>query len=135
MSSEIQIKVRGYHIDNFGHVNNGKYYHFFEEGRWGYFDDKPELIDYFHTNDLMHVVAGILIRYRRPLVVGDLLTVETEVLKARKSGFTMLQSIYKNDTDVIAATAEVQNVLVNGASRKIVPVPSELAGLWPDLGI
>jgi len=80
-------------------------------------------------------VAGILIRYKRPLVVGDLLTVETEVLKARKSGFTMLQSIYKNDTDVIAATAEVQNVLVNGASRKIVPVPSELAGLWPDLGI
>ena len=135
MSSEIQIKVRGYHIDHFGHVNNGKYYCFFEEGRWGYFDDKPELIDYFHTNDLMHVVAGILIRYRRPLVVGDLLTVETEVLKARKSGFTMLQSIYKNDTDVIAATAEVQNVLVNGASRKIVSVPSELAGLWPDLGI
>ena len=47
----------------------------------------------------------------------------------------MLQAIYKNDTDVIAATAEVQNVLVNGASRKIVPVPSALAGLWPDLGI
>ncbi|MFC1524432.1 acyl-CoA thioesterase [Thermodesulfobacteriota bacterium] len=135
MSSEIQIKVRGYHIDHFGHVNNGKYYGLFEEGRWNYFDDKPELIDYFHTNDLMHVVAGILIRYKRPLVVGDLLTLETEVLKARKSGFTMLQAIYKNDTDIIAATAEVQNVLMNGASGKIVPVPSELAGLWPDLGI
>ena len=135
MSSEIRIKIRGYHIDHFGHVNNGKYYNFFEEGRWGYFDDKPELIDYFHTNDLMHVVAGILIRYKRPLVVGDLLTLETEVLKARRSGFTMLQVIHKTDTDIIAATAEVQNVLVNGASGKIVPVPSELAGLWPDLGI
>jgi acyl-CoA thioesterase FadM len=83
----------------------------------------------------MHVVAGILIRYKRPLVVGDLLTLETEVLKARRSGFTMLQAIYKNDSDVIAATAEVQNVFVNGASGKIVPVPSDLAGLWPDLGI
>ena len=61
MSSEIRIKIRGYHIDHFGHVNNGKYYNFFEEGRWGYFDDKPELIDYFHTNDLMHVVVGILV--------------------------------------------------------------------------
>jgi thioesterase-3 len=135
MESTIQIKVRGYHIDHFGHVNNGKYLDFFEEGRWSYFDDKPELIDYFHTNNLMHVVAEILIRYKRPLVVGDLLTLETEVLKARRSGFTMLQAIYKNDTDVIAATAEVQNVFVNGASGKIVPVSSDLAGLWPDLGI
>jgi thioesterase-3 len=135
MESTIQIKVRGYHIDHFGHVNNGKYFDFFEEGRWGYFDDKPELIDYFHTNDLMHVVAGILIRYKRPLVVGDLLTLETDVLKARRSGFTMLQAIYKNDTEVIAATAKVQNVFVNGASGKIVPVSSDLAGLWPDLGI
>jgi hypothetical protein len=57
MVSEIQIKIRGYHIDHFGHVNNGKYYGFFEEGRWSYFDDKPELLDYFHTNELMHVVA------------------------------------------------------------------------------
>ncbi len=57
MVSEIQIKIRGYHIDHFGHVNNGKYYGFFEDGRWSYFDDKPELLDYFHTNELMHVVA------------------------------------------------------------------------------
>jgi thioesterase-3 len=57
MVSEIQIKIRGYHVDHFGHVNNGKYYGFFEEGRWSYFDDKPELLDYFHTNELMHVVA------------------------------------------------------------------------------
>ena len=135
MGSEIQIKIRGYHIDHFGHVNNGKYCGFFEEGRWGYFDDKPELLDYFHTNELMHVVAGISIRYKRPLIVGDLITLETEVLKAKRTGFTMLQTIYKNDTDIIAATAEVQNVFVNGASGKVVPVPSELAGLWPDLGI
>ena len=47
----------------------------------------------------------------------------------------MLQVIHKTDTDKIAATAEVQNVLVNGASGKIVPVPGELAGLWPDLGL
>jgi acyl-CoA thioesterase FadM len=83
----------------------------------------------------MHVVVGIIIRYKRPLVVGDLITLETEVLKAKRSGFTMLQTIYKNNTDVIAATAEVQNVFVNGASGKVIPVPNELAGLWPDLGI
>jgi thioesterase-3 len=135
MSSEIQIKVRGYHIDHFGHVNSGKYFIFFEEGRWSYFDDKPELIDYFHANDLAHVVAGIAIRYRKHLVVGDVLTIKTEIMKARRSCFTMTQEIYKNDNNVIAATAEVKNVFVSARNGNIVPVPAELAGLWPDLGI
>jgi len=52
METTIQIKVRGYHVDHFGHVNNGKYFDFFEEGRWGYFDNKRDLIDYFHLNTI-----------------------------------------------------------------------------------
>ncbi len=135
MGSAIQIKVRGYHIDHFGHVNNGKYFNFFEEGRWGYFDDKRELIDYFHMNDLMHVVATITIKYKKPLVIGDTVILETEILKARRSGFTMFQTLYKNNTDVVAATAEVKNVFVNAKSGRIVPIPNDLPVLWPDLGI
>ena len=32
------IKVRGYHLDLYGHVNNARYLEFLEEARWAYFE-------------------------------------------------------------------------------------------------
>lgn len=135
MHTEIQIKIRGYHIDHFGHVNNGRYFTFFEEGRWNYFDDKPELIDYFHENYLAHVVTKIIIQYKKPLIISDTITIETDILESKGSGFTMFQTLYKKDKDVIAATSEVNNVFVNAMNGNTAPMPEELVGLWPDLGI
>ena len=34
-----KIKVRGYHIDLYGHVNNARYLEFLEEARWAMLDD------------------------------------------------------------------------------------------------
>ncbi|WOD06656.1 acyl-CoA thioesterase [Marinomonas sp. GJ51-6] len=39
MLNIIQIKVRGYHLDVFQHVNNARYLEFLEEGRWAFFDE------------------------------------------------------------------------------------------------
>ena len=33
-----QIKVRGFHIDVYQHVNNGRYMEFLEEARWEFMD-------------------------------------------------------------------------------------------------
>ena len=47
MSSYNEIKIRGYHTDQFGHVNHARYLEFMEEGRWVYFEENG-LIDKFH---------------------------------------------------------------------------------------
>jgi len=39
MKSTVQIKVRNYHLDRFGHVNNARYLEFLEEGRWTYSEE------------------------------------------------------------------------------------------------
>ena len=39
MKGEIEIKVRGYHLDIYAHVNNARYVEFLEEARWALFDD------------------------------------------------------------------------------------------------
>ena len=31
-----EIKVRGYHLDLYGHVNNARYLEFLEEARWAF---------------------------------------------------------------------------------------------------
>jgi thioesterase-3 len=33
-------KVRGYHLDLYGHVNNARYLEFLEEGRWSYYEKR-----------------------------------------------------------------------------------------------
>lgn len=45
---QIDIKVRGYHLDLYGHVNNARYLEFLEEARWAYFDDEADLVAYMH---------------------------------------------------------------------------------------
>ncbi len=33
------IRIRGYHLDGYGHVNNARYLEFLEEARWAYFSN------------------------------------------------------------------------------------------------
>lgn len=34
--SSVALRVRGYHLDGYGHVNNARYLEFMEEGRWAF---------------------------------------------------------------------------------------------------
>ena len=39
MIRKTDIRVRGYHLDLYGHVNNARYLEFLEEARWDLFDN------------------------------------------------------------------------------------------------
>ena len=59
-----EIKVRGYHLDMFRHVNNARYLEFLEDGRWAFFDGNPQ---FFHQlKGATFFVVNININYRRP---------------------------------------------------------------------
>lgn len=75
--SFVDIKVRGYHLDIYQHVNNGRYLEFLEEGRWDYFDHHA----FFKGMDknLAFVIANINISYRRPALVGETIRVLTRM--------------------------------------------------------
>lgn len=40
---QTQIKVRGYHLDVYQHVNNARYPEFLEEARWDGFGKQPRV--------------------------------------------------------------------------------------------
>ena len=61
------IRIRGYHLDGYGHVNNARYLEFLEEARWAYFE-QHQLLPLLQGD--MIVVARIDIRYRRPSTAG-----------------------------------------------------------------
>lgn len=83
---QTQIKVRGYHLDVYQHVNNARYLEFLEEARW----DGLENSDSFHwmtAHNIAFVVVNININYRRPAVLSDLLTITSQLQQLNgKSG-------------------------------------------------
>ncbi len=131
MKTTVEIKVRGYHLDQFNHVNNARYLEFLEEGRWSY-SEENNLTSILHKEGISHVTVNININYRRSAVVGDVLRVETELLRKGRRSITMQQKVYLNEAGTLVAEAEVTNVFLNEATGEIKPV-EELVGLWPDL--
>lgn len=132
MKTHTKIKVRGYHIDLFGHVNHSRYLEFLEEGRWDYME-KNRLFDLFHETGMLHVVTRLTVDYRNSARAGEILAVETGLLRAGTSSFTMGQQVRLEGTGKTAAEAEVINVLVDAESRKKAVPDSRLIDGWKDL--
>ena len=83
---QTQIKVRGYHLDVYQHVNNARYLEFLEEARWDGLENS-ESFQWLTAHNIAFVVVNININYRRPAVLGDVLTVTSEVQQLNgKSG-------------------------------------------------
>ena len=132
MKTTVKIKIRGYHIDHFQHVNNARYLEFLEEGRWHY-SEKNNLISIFHQKGISHVTVNININYKRSAVVGEILRIETSVIKKNRKSVTMLQQVFLNDTDTLIADAQVTNVFLNIKSGTVMTINEELIRLWPDI--
>ena len=73
------IKVRGYHLDMYGHVNNARYLEFLEEARWRLFEDYFD-VDYWQKRGLGFVAVNINIAYRRPALLDELLEVQSSTV-------------------------------------------------------
>lgn len=132
MKTMIMIKVRGYHIDGFGHVNHARYMEFLEEARWAYCEENGIFERLFSAKRISHAVVGMTINFRRSATIGDSLRIVTGVSKMGKKSYTMRQQIYLKDPDILIADADVTNVLLNPAG-KIMLIDDEITLLWPDL--
>jgi len=131
-----KIKVRGYHVDNFRHVNHARYLEFFEDSRWAYTELNRHVGDLFmnlHKKGIIHVVVNININYRKGAAVGDILRIETDLMKADSKSYTMSQKAFLGDSDTVAVDAEVVNVFIDRKAEKVIEINEEIIDGWPEL--
>lgn len=124
----VDIKVRGYHLDIYHHVNNGRYLEFLEEGRWDYFD-RYRFFDMFESIDLAFVVANINISYRRPAYAGEVIRVITRMSKIGNKSAQAIQEVRllkDGEPADLIADAVVTFCLMDAASQKSVVIEGEL---------
>ena len=125
MSDITEIKVRGYHLDIYAHVNNARYLEFLEEARWSYFE-AHEAIGAFADLKLAFVLVNININYRRPAFNAEVLEISTRLAKVGNKSCKVEQVIKLKGADKVIADAEVTFVLMSMVTNKAVSLEGDV---------
>ena len=125
MSHSIQIKIRGYHLDFYGHVNNARYLEFLEEARWAYLEEGVDL-GFWKERGLGFVVASVTINYRRPAGLGTVIEVSSQVTRLGGKSGMIHQEVTDSATGVAIADADVTFVIVDTGTGKAVAIAGEI---------
>lgn len=122
---QTQIKVRGFHLDVYQHVNNARYLEFLEEARWDGLENN-ESFKWMTANNIAFVVVNININYRRPAVLGDVLTVTSHVQQINGKSGVLSQAVTLNPEGQMVADALVTFVCIDLKTQKALVLEGEL---------
>ncbi len=117
ITGETQIRVRYGETDKMGYVYYGNYPVYFEIGR-------TELIRQFGMSykeledmNVMMPVAGLSIKYHRPALYDDLLTIKTSMQKMPSARITFYSEIFNQNNELLTS-GEITLVFVDANSRR-----------------
>ncbi len=130
-----QIKVRGYHEDRFGHVNNARYLEFLEDARWEHLDERGLDTAFFKAHGIFPVVVRLSISYRRPASAGDVLHVTTEAASTGRLRVVIAQEARFASSEKVCVEAEVTAVFLDEKTGRPALLSDEILRAWPELSV
>ncbi len=128
MTHQTSIKVRGYHLDLYSHVNNARYLEFLEEARWTFFEERADLPAFLNSGIAL-IVVNINIDYRHPATMNDELVIETSVKSVGNRSAVIHQRVLLAGCDKLVAEADVTFVAFDGRQNKAVPIEGAMRDL------
>jgi thioesterase-3 len=123
-----KIKVRGYHLDLYSHVNNARYLEFLEEARWSFFEELGDLPK-FLASGVALIVVNINIDYRYPATMGDELAIECSIKSISNRSAVIHQRVSLAGTETLVAEADVTFVAFDAKLNKAVQISGDLKDL------
>lgn len=122
MNNHTEIKVRGYHLDLYGHVNNARYLEFIEEARWALFE---EHLGTLAASGYSFFVVNINISYKSPATLGDTISIDSCITRFGSKSCTLKQTMTKNGSDTPVVEADVTFVIA-GPEGRALPVEGDI---------
>ncbi|MDX1902152.1 MAG: thioesterase family protein [Gammaproteobacteria bacterium] len=118
----LDIPVRWYDMDAFGHVNNSVYFTYFEQTRATWWDTiRPEGITY---TDIGPVIVNAFCTFRRAIVYPETLCVKLYISSPSRSSYEHHYEIYSaNNPEILYATGSTKVVWVDRAKAKSTRLP------------
>ena len=128
MPHESSIKIRSFHTDAFGHVNNARYLELLEEARWQ-FAEHHGLVNLLNEEKLGFIIMELNLRFRLPVVEGETIQVQTSLISLGTSLGEVRQLIKKQDTGKLAAKSMCTFVLIDRNTSVSVPIEGKIRKL------
>jgi thioesterase-3 len=125
MKNNTRIKVRGYHLDLYGHVNNARYLEFLEEARWSFIENEIDL-EGWRKLGFAFTLVKITINYRRAASLGEVLDIHTHLDKLGRRSGILRQEIALAPVGERIADAEIVFVIVDVETGKAVRLEGEI---------
>ncbi|MDG2454204.1 MAG: thioesterase family protein [Bacteroidia bacterium] len=126
------LKIRGYHCDAYGHVNNARYLELLEEARWTFLE--PALKEKFlDARNLLFVVVNINISYKKPLFPEQVVDIEITDVTYKNKSMVVRQIISDKHTKELASEAMVTFVLLNSKSGKPETITPDIVAKFDEL--
>lgn len=121
----VELPVAWGDMDAFAHVNNTRYFRWFEDGRIAYFVAVgiPEIKD---GTGIGPILAATSCRFRIPLTYPDRVWVGTRVSAFEPERFTMQYAVVSERHGKVAAEGEGQLVAFDYRAGKKAAYPAEL---------
>ncbi|KXS39563.1 MAG: thioesterase III [Halomonadaceae bacterium T82-2] len=119
------LRVRGFHLDGYAHVNNARYLEFLEEGRWAYFEQQFDLAELFNQG-LAAVAVNLNINYRRAAVIHDELEILTSLAGLNHRSAIIHQEINRVADGKRIADADFTFVLLDTHTGRTMAIEGEL---------
>jgi acyl-CoA thioester hydrolase len=117
-------------MDSFGHVNNCKYFRYFENCRLLYFSKVGLFLTSVrglsHDNAQGPILARTGAEFKRPITFPDTLRVEAGTTRIGNSSFTMGYRVWSETQQEIAAEGESVVVYYDYANGHSVPLSEEI---------
>jgi len=120
------------HLDSLGHVNNARYFEFFEAGRTTWYDKGGLTVACRDAGypDSDTVVVNITCDFMKECIAGERLTVVTWPERLGGKSFSVRQRLIKAN-GALCAQATVTSVVMNLRTRQAVTLPRTLECLFP----
>lgn len=119
------IKVYGFHLDVFEHVNNARYLEFLEQARWDWIEQHLDF-SWFKRNGVALVVANININYRLPASLGDELIIDCQVSEIGIKSGVLAQKIVRKSDNALISDALITFVLIDSKTKKALTLTEQL---------
>lgn len=123
MKMPVTMKVRNYHIDSYGHVNNAQYLIMLEEARTQFLEQVGCTLEDFYREGIFIFVNDIHIQFKKPAVLGDHLEICVWLSRLNRAKVIFRQEIRKAGSGELLATADVSCGFVR--NNRVIPIPQE----------
>jgi thioesterase-3 len=119
----VPLRVRNYHIDGYGHINNAQYLILLEEARTQFMENTNCPLELYFKQGIYIFVRDIHIAYKKPAVMGDHLEIFVWFPIIKRAIVSFKQEIRLAESGELIAVASVEcGFIKNG---RAIPIPQD----------